>query len=86
MQYYAWIIAVRGLLKVKVEIINIVILENKFLIQIIFLNIVCHNTFCIPESFNAKFSHQLFDQKITIVSSQHTNTNYKGDFALKNRF
>ena len=41
---------------------------------------------CIPESFNKNISHQLFDDKITFVNSQHEYTNSKGDFVLKNPF
>jgi hypothetical protein len=41
---------------------------------------------CIPESFNTKISHQLFDYKITSVNSQHENINLKSDFVLKTNF
>ena len=40
----------------------------------------------IPESFNTEISHQLFDNTLTFVNSQHWNTNSKGDFVLINRF
>ena len=32
-------------------------------------------SFCIPDIFNTKIVHQLFDYKITFVNSQHENTN-----------
>ena len=37
----------------------------------------------IPESFNMKISHQLFDYIITFVNSQHLNTNSKDDLESK---
>ena len=48
------------------------------------INII--HSFCIPESFNTKISHQLFDFKITFVNSHSENKNSKGDFVLKNWF
>ena len=33
--------------------------------------------------FNTNISHQLFDYTITIVNSQHKNTNSKVDFLLR---
>ena len=35
--------------------------------------------YCIPEHFNTKILHQLFDYKITFVNSQRKNTNPKSD-------
>ena len=45
-----------------------------------------YKIFCIPESLNKNISHHPFDYKITIVNSQHENTNPKCDFALKTSF
>ena len=44
------------------------------------------NAFQTGHSFNTSISHQLFDNKITLVNSQRENTNSKGDFVLKNWF
>ena len=42
--------------------------------------------FVFQKFFNMNISHQHFDYKIAFVNSQHKNTNFKGDFFLKNRF
>ena len=43
-----------------------------------------NNNVCIPESFNTNISHQLFDYTITLVNSQHKNTNSKDDSVHRN--
>ena len=45
--------------------------------------ILLFNGICIPESFNANISHQLFDYTIIFVNSQYQNTNAKGDLHSK---
>ena len=56
------------------------------------INLIIHvnqksvKTICIPEGFNTHISHHLFDYKITLVNSQHENSNLKSYFVLKNRF
>ena len=42
------------------------------------------NYICITESFNANISYQFLT--IQFVNPQHSNTNSKGDFVLKNWF
>ena len=45
--------------------------------------ILSYNSFCIPESFDANISHQLFDYKITFIIREHKFKNRFETFILK---